>query len=221
MFENTKREYEKLTKARNEYDRVVEERKGLREKYRNAGKGFDEYLLRNDELYKQELRQARAFKFRENNYLYTLMQESKPILQKVFDKYIGKRIGEKTEQKIQDEFKEYGLSVYWHCTYYGSSSMDFSVYYIENNLLSYELHLREGIYDENGKLERLNFDDMHCYKVEEYVENIEERIEESEKLEEEIKQKEKELNEVIKSHYNLCVSGLETYSTNYVKTTIK
>lgn len=221
MFENAKREYEKLIKARNEYSRIVEERTNLKERYKNAGKGYNEYLLHNDVLYKEELRQAQVSKFRENNYLYTLIQETKPVLQKVFDKYIGKRIGEKTRQKIENEFKEYGLSVYWHCIYYGSSSMIFSVDYIENNSLSYELYLQEGIYDEDGKLEHLNFDDMCCYKVNEYVENIEERMEELERLKEEIKQKEKELNEIIKSHSNLCVSGLKTYDNVYLKETAK
>ena len=171
MFENAKREYENLTEARREYEKIVEERKILKGKYKSIGKEYKEYLLHNDELYKQELRQSRVIKFRKNNYLYVLMQESKPVLQKVFDKYIGKRIGEKIKQKIEDEFKEYGLCVYWHCEW-SSSSMNFSVSYSEDNFLSYELYLREGMYDENGKLKQLNFDDMYCYRIKEYVENI-------------------------------------------------
>lgn len=219
MFENAKREYEKLIKARNEYSRIVEERTNLKERYRNAGKGYNEYLLHNDVLYKEELRQAQVSKFRENNYLYTLIQESKPILQKVFDKYIGKRIGEKTKQKIQDELKEYGLGVYWYCEY--SDTFKFTVYYIEDCILEFDLIPSKGIYDENGKLKQLDFENMYCYQVKEYVENIEERMEELERLEEEIKQKEKELNEIIKSHSNLCVSGLKTYNTIYLNTTRK
>lgn len=215
MFENTKREYGKLKKARNEYGRIVEELRELEAECRIQEEGWNEYIIAHAEKEKQQIK----IKFYENNYLYTLMQESKPILQKVFDKYIGKRIGEKTKQKIQDELKEYGLGVYWFCEY--SDTFKFDVYYIEDCLLEFELITREGIYDKNGKLKQLDFENMYCYQVSEYVENIEERMEEMERLEKEIEQKEKELNAIIKSHNNLCVSGLKTYNNVYLKTTTK
>lgn len=215
MFENAKREYEKLTVAKDEYNRLDVQRRNLKIEYKEQGKGWNEYLKQNDLLCEEMRIKEKAIKIMENNYLYVLKQEAIPVLQKVFDKYIGKRIGEKTKDKIRGEFKELGLYVGWYCEY--SSTFKFEVCLSEHNYSSFKLYLYDGIYDENGKLKQLNFNDMICYEVSKYIENAEERIAEMERLEKEISEKTEKLNKIIETHYNLCVSGMEIYDTVYIK----
>ena len=101
MFENAKREYEKLTVEKEEYNRLGVQRRNLKIEYKEQGKEWNEYCKQDNLLCEEMNKLEKIVKFCTNNYLYVLKQESIPVLQKVFDRYIGKRIGEKTKDKIK------------------------------------------------------------------------------------------------------------------------
>ena len=137
-----------------------------------------EIAEKHDKEYKAEALRAARKKILDHNARIALLVEYFPIIIEVLNKYAGKRIGEKTKDKIREEINERtGVSVWIEDNY---SRGKITIYHRNNYLVNNEitLYARKAesdfyrIYNEEGKLNTLSADMFDYDRTDKYIEDI-------------------------------------------------
>ncbi len=139
-----------------------------------------EIAEKHDKEYKAEALRAARKKILDHNARIALLLEYFPIIIEVLNKYAGKRIGEKTKDKIREEINERtGVSVWIEDNY---SRGKITIYHRNNFLVNNEIILYAKkidnennfyhVYNEEGKLNTLSADMFDYDRTDKYIEDI-------------------------------------------------
>lgn len=220
-IESITTENERLT---NEIIAREEERKEKRREARKNGVTYaqinqmyvDDYKKENEICKKINMNKI-IVKILENNKKIAMVSELAPVICEEFNRYKGKRYGERTKEKIRNAIQEKsGFSVWHHKSYFEK------IIIYGKNYSSYECGHKNGqiITDENIINEISPENIKPLYIINEYVENPEERAAELQKLFSEVIQKQEELKAVISDFNKICVGIEGLYDHNNFKISI-
>lgn len=151
-----------------------------------------------------------------SNYRYAVYKAVMPVICEVMNKYLGKRVGEKTTDKIKNEvYEKTGFRFYWSFAYStykiniglgaGFSYHDDITLYVTWNNVEYNHY---GFFEEELTEDKVEFYDNYIEDVESYVNEMKE---ERSKL----KQAMENLNEMIDKYNEKCVGNMHHYSRYY------
>lgn len=146
---------------------------------------LDSIEAERDELYQAEVMPQKLLKIWKYNLYFAFMVEFIPVFYEVMTKYQGKNIGEKTREKIRNEFNARGLSVYFYQDY---SRTIIGASYLEEYYNRFEFYAYNApLWDENNKLllpalDGFKFEGQSIG----YIENPKRYIKELEKLAEKL-----------------------------------
>ena len=152
----------------------------------------------------------------------------------VVNKYTGKKIGDKTREKINAELNSVypGLSI-WFSTEYNGYRIKLTIYRRDDSIhfLSYNDDIKVQVkipmdgtkwsfFDENNNFIGIDKENVWIYGKTEYIDNVSEYISTKEKQFKAIKDAEKQYNNLVDSFRKNGISGLaeldHIYSTNYI-----
>lgn len=159
------------------------------------------------ELEEKHTKQKLTMKLMQHNARTTLFYETLPIIIEVWNKYKGKRCGEKTYQKIKDEiFEKTGKKV-WLGGFHNDTFhiLDGFAYANGYEVKAYTKYEHNILID--NVIQEITMDDFQDGK--QYVENIEVRVEKMLKVYKEAMEKKKELEAVYSLFNALTVDGIE------------
>lgn len=157
-------------------------------------------------LTEQYTKQKLMLKLMESNARTTLFYETMPVVIEVWNKYKGKRCGEKTYQKIKDEiFEKTNCHVYLSGYNNDKFSISYGEYYGRYNVDAYTTYEHNVLI--NNVIQEITMDDFQNKK--DYVEDIEKRAEELINKYSEAMKKRKELEAVYDEFNILTVDGIE------------
>jgi len=168
------------------------------------------------QLYAEEERLEQINVVLVSNYRYAVYKAVYPVICEAMNKYLGKRVGEKTTDKIRNEvYEKTGFRFYWSHAYFtykisiglgtGFSYNDDIVLYVTWNNVEYNHH---GFFEEELTEDKVKFYDNYIEDVENYVNEMKE---ERSKL----KQAMENLNEIIDKYNEKCVGNMHHYSRYY------
>ena len=144
-----------------------------------------------------------------SNYEYAVCKFVIPIICEVMNKYLGKRVGEKTTDKIRNEvYEKTGFRFYWSSQY----SCRLSIY--NNGNLRIELYVYWDNNDTNNFFEeKLTEGKIGIHDT--YVEDVESYVNEMKEERSKLKQAMENLNEIIDKYNEKCVGNMHHYSRYY------
>lgn len=198
----SKIEHDTFSKIQRDHERLRAAALISKEEHDNLAKQFE------DEAKHQHYLKA-EFKVLENNAIAALINEKVPKVFEILQKYAGKRIGDKTEDKIDSEIKDVtglrvsfrysrGISIYFDYPLIHSSSITFYPKYI--NGVAFQQ------FDHEGKLNVIKpeFYQLSNY---EYIDDIHKYINDKQAKLIEINEKIQELRTEISDYNKDLVSG--------------
>lgn len=137
--------------------------------------------IERDNLYKAEAMPSKLVKVWQYNLFLTIWAEFMPVFKAVMEKYQGKNIGEKTKEKIRNEFNAAGYSAYFYQEY---SRTQIHVSTLDRRYDRFDFYsYNNPVWDDNGKfimpdLDAFTFDG----KTIGYIDNPKRYIKDIEKL---------------------------------------
>lgn len=163
---------------------------------------------------------------RKENYLYLVLklqrynlqvaalEELKPIIVQILEKYQNRQYGPKTRDKICNEFKE--------LTGFSISIFDKN-FYTEIYVIDYDHHFSLNIDSdndykvlENNRIQRVTADHLRVYNVNEYINDIPAHIEKLKAAYNNLKEKYKEFDALVHNYNDLCIGDIERVSYCYL-----
>lgn len=182
----------------------VEKRKEIEEEY---SKKQEEHIEKIAELERVLTNKRLKMKVLIFNTQTSLMHEVLPTFIEVWNKYVGKRCGEKTYEKIKNEIKEKT-----NCSVYLSRfNYSIDINYLVGGYVSYDEYTKIEVYFKpdykvliDNVIQHITMDDFKTDRR--YVENVDEHIEEMLKLYDEAQEKKKELEKAY-AKFNTMVIG--------------
>lgn len=163
---------------------------------------------------------------RKENYLYlvlklqrynlqvAVLEELKPVIVQILEKYQNKQYGPKTKDKICNEFKD--------LTGFYISFFDKS-FYTEIYVIDYDHHFSLNIYTdndhkvlENNRIQVVTADYLRVYNVNEYINDIPAYIEKLKEAYTALQEKYKEFDALAHAYNELCVGDVERVSYCYL-----
>lgn len=153
-----------------------------------------------------------------NNYYIVLFENLRPVLISVLKKYNGKRAGEKTVEKMQNEIQEAsGVYVYFRRAW--CSQRCFNIWASgklqQNNIDIYALGRKNFILEDNTINGEILADDLYISTYREYIYNPAERLDEIEKARATVEEIKKQYNAAVENYNNLIVNGFEDLQKIY------
>lgn len=144
-----------------------------------------------------------------NNYHCAIIHEFVPIICEIMNKYVGKRVGEKTTDKIRNEFYERtGFRFYWSSQY----SCRLSIY--NNGNLRIELY----VYWDNSDINSFFVEELTEEKIrihDNYIEDVESYVKSIREERQKLKQAMENLNSMIDKYNEKTVGNMHRYNRYY------
>lgn len=155
-------------------------------------------------------------KILQNNYYFTLFENLCPTLISVLKKYNGKRAGERTIEKMQNEIKEAaGVRVYFKRNTFTLKCETLEIYAPDINITIYTKYRKPIIFEDNTINGEILADDLCIYGYFEYIENPTQRLEEIEEARATVEEIKKQYNNAAEKYNNLLVDGFEKVEEIY------
>lgn len=155
-----------------------------------------------------------VLKLQHYNLQVVTLNELKPVIIKILEKYQNKQYGPKTRDKICNEFKE--------LTGFNIRLFDKS-YYTEIYVVDYEHHFSLNIDSDNdhkvlvnNRIQRVTADHLRVYNVNEYINDIPAYIEKLKEAYTALQEKYKEFDALAHAYNDLCVGDVERVSYCYL-----
>lgn len=163
---------------------------------------------------------------RKENYLYLVLklqrynlqvaalEELKPVIIQVLEKYQNKQYGPKTKDKIRNEFKEltgFYISFFdknYYTEIYASDT---------NSCFALEINTKNDIKAlENNRIQVVTSEDLWVYGVHEYINDIPAYIEKLKEAYTALQEKYKEFDAFAHAYNDLCIGDVERVSYCYL-----
>lgn len=155
-----------------------------------------------------------VLKLQHYNLQVVVLEELKPVIIQILEKYQNKQYGPKTRDKIRNEFKE--------LTGFNMSFFDKN-YYTEIYVIDYNHHFSLNIDTdndhkvlENNRIQLVNADHLRVYNVNEYINDIPAYIEKLKEAYTALQEKYKEFDVLTHTYNDLCVGDIERVSYCYL-----
>lgn len=197
---------EKTKQIRNTYKNIMD----IKERHEKM-KTVENELLRLEEK-KKDLQIT--IKILNSNAKIALYNEVIPQVLKVLEKYKGKLLGPKTEQKIKDEIKEKT-----NCSFYISYRYTQEYHIIPLDFSNNDYNIECGPKCIDGKQKKLLIDNKIqvpelndltiYYSSKEYIDNIPKRIKDLKRLYKKAYEKQKELEKICSEYNSLTVGSIK------------
>ena len=140
----------------------------------------------------------------ENNKKIALFNDVMPIIFEVLRKYNGKRLGEKTFEKLKNEIKEKtNCSFYIHRNSYHIMPLNKEGYTTNEEIEVSPIDYETKLLDDN-KVQIVTMEELCVIDTVDYIENVSEYADELERLKSKAKELQKELRDIC-SAYNHAV----------------
>ena len=155
-----------------------------------------------------------VLKLQRYNLQVVALEELKPVIVKVLEKYQNKQYGPKTRDKICNEFKEV---TGFYISFFNKT------YYTEIYVADYDHHFSLNIDTdnnhkvlENNRIQLVTADHLRVYNVNEYINDIPAHIEKLKAAYNNLKEKYKEFDALAHAYNELCVGDVERVSYCYL-----
>ena len=160
-----------------------------------------------------------------HNMKCALFEEVIPVLIEILDKYENKPIGEKTKDKIYEEFKQRtGCGMYFkeypcsdYICFYPLTD-GFRKFYDLDITLYFKFKVDEKINNEifvENRLKKIEIENIYCkFNKDSYIEDIKKYIRDYKKLYNNVLKAQTKLKEELKSYDKLLIEGLEELDAN-------
>lgn len=155
-----------------------------------------------------------VLKLQHYNLQVAALEELKPVIIQILEKYQNKQYGPKTKDKIRNEFKE--------LTGFYISFFDKN-FYTEIYAVDYDHHFSLNIDTdndhkvlENNRIQLVTADHLRVYRVNEYINDIPAYIEKLKATYNNLKEKYKEFDAVAHAYNDLCMGDVERVSYCYL-----
>lgn len=155
-----------------------------------------------------------VLKLQHYNLQVVTLNELKPVIVKILEKYQNKQYGPKTRDKICNEFRK--------LTGFSISIFDKN-YYTEIYVIDYDHHFSLNIDSdndhkvlENNRIQVVTADHLRVYNVNEYINDIPAYIEKLKAAYNNLKEKYKEFDALAHTYNDLCVGDVERVSYCYL-----
>lgn len=207
---------DKRRKTRGEWDKLREGEKVSR--FMTTPEGL-RIMRELDEIEKEIEKREKIGAVLRHNYRAVLAAQSLPVFVEIMNKYNGRKAGEKTRQKINDEMRAAcGCSVWFNRCFHNNS---FSAEIYESDggrrgerFTVYGKNGLEFIDEENAISDKFTADDLHA-NAGEYVENPAARVEEIAEAERRVEEAKSVYNEAVDAYNALLVDGYDSKSRVY------
>lgn len=152
-----------------------------------------------------------------NNYNVVLFENFRPVLLYVLKKYNGKKAGQKTVEKIQNEIKDaIGVDVFFKRNYFSQKCETLEIWRAPNiNLTVYTKNRKPIIFEDNTINGEILADDLPICGYSEYIENPAQRLQEIEAARAKVEEIKKQYNAAVENYQNLVVNGFEDLQQIY------
>ena len=155
-----------------------------------------------------------VLKIQRYNLQVAALEELKPVIVQILEKYKNKQYGPKTQEKIKNEFNEL-TGFYIH--FFDKN------FYTEIYIVDYDHHFSLNIDSdndhrvlENNRIKVVSTDHLRVYNVHDYINDIPAYIEKLKTAYNNLKEKYKEFDALTHSYNNLCVGDIERVSYCYL-----
>lgn len=155
-----------------------------------------------------------VLKLQHYNLQVAALEELKPVIIQILEKYQNKQYGPKTKDKIRNEFKE--------LTGFYISFFDKN-FYTEIYAVDYDHHFSLNIDTdndhkvlENNRIQLVTADHLRVYRVNEYINDIPAYIEKLKATYNNLKEKYKEFDALAHAYNDLCMGDVERVSYCYL-----
>lgn len=157
-----------------------------------------------------------VLKLQRYNLQVAALEELKPVIIQILEKYQNKQYGPKTKDKIRNEFKE--------LTGFYISFFDKN-YYTEIYVIDYDHHFSLNIDSDNdhkvlvnNRIQLVEADHLKVYRVNEYINDIPGHIEKMKQAYSTLQEKYKEFDAAMHNYNELCRGDVETVPYCYLNT---
>ena len=157
-----------------------------------------------------------VLKLQRYNLQVAALEELKPVIIQILEKYQNKQYGPKTKDKIRNEFKE--------LTGFYISFFDKN-YYTEIYVIDYDHHFSLNIDSDNdhkvlvnNRIQLIEADHLKVYRVNEYINDIPGHIEKMKQAYSTLQEKYKEFDAAMHNYNELCRGDVETVPYCYLNT---
>lgn len=157
-----------------------------------------------------------VLKLQRYNLQVAALEELKPVIIQILEKYQNKQYGPKTKDKIRNEFKE--------LTGFYISFFDKN-YYTEIYAIDYDHHFSLNIDSDNdhkvlvnNRIQLIEADHLKVYRVNEYINDIPGHIEKMKQAYSTLQEKYKEFDAAMHNYNELCRGDVETVPYCYLNT---
>ena len=149
-----------------------------------------------------------------NNYAYRLAADVLPALVEVLKKYNGKKYGEKTREKIREEFKAMtGCGLYLERSLFSQQSNHAHIYEMRDGYRHGEeiefFTNSNNIISEDNVIQAQPADAFKLYDYSEYIENPAERVAELAEKKKELDELRNAFNKAVDAYNALTVNGID------------
>lgn len=155
-----------------------------------------------------------VLKLQHYNLQVAALEELKPVIIQILEKYKNKQYGPKTKDKISKEFKE--------LTGFYISFFDKN-FYTEIYVVDYDHHFSLNIDSdndhkvlENNRIQLVTADHLRVYNVNEYINDIPAYIEKLKEAYTALQEKYKEFDALAHAYNDLCIGDVERVSYCYL-----
>lgn len=155
-----------------------------------------------------------VLKLQHYNLQVAALEELKPVIIQILEKYQNKQYGPKTKDKIRNEFKE--------LTGFYISFFDKN-FYTEIYAVDYDHHFSLNIDTdndhkvlENNRIQLVTADHLRVFNVNDYINDIPAYIEKLKATYNNLKEKYKEFDALAHAYNDLCVGDIERVSYYYL-----
>lgn len=157
-----------------------------------------------------------VLKLQHYNLQVAALEELKPVIIQILEKYQNKPYGPKTKDKIRNEFKE--------LTGFYISFFDKN-FYTEIYAVDYDHHFSLNIDTdndhkvlENNRIQLVTADHLRVYRVNEYINDIPAHIEKMKEAYNVLQERYKEFDAAMRNYNDLCKGEIETIPYYYLNT---
>lgn len=164
-----------------------------------------------------------------DNARRVLYAEVMPIAIEIINKYAGKQYGEKTKQKIKEEFKEkVNCTLYIYASRYSQqititplNEKGFNDWFFEYS--DFDIYIKHTVNGEkqniliNNKIQKITLDMFYLSNCAAYVDNVTERIEEIKNNFAAAQEAQKALEKACKDFNTLLPRGIEHLNYSYLR----
>ena len=157
-----------------------------------------------------------VLKLQHYNLQVAALEELKPVIIQILEKYQNKPYGPKTKDKIRNEFKE--------LTGFYISFFDKN-FYTEIYAVDYDHHFSLNINTdndhkvlENNRIQLVTADHLRVYRVNEYINDIPAHIEKMKEAYNVLQERYKEFDAAMRDYNDLCKGEIKTIPYYYLNT---